>query len=142
MVDRAVRPNKNIMRMKKLLMILIFFLGIIPKIFADEKNYKNGQVTAYLSGNRVEIVDNVNNVCVVVNVTSRKNSVGETIYNLACGNKYTKNIAKLGLRAAIESMVRSAASTAAGPAAGAVIGSVAGSIASDAYDDICKYFGD
>lgn len=130
--------------MKKLLLIFFLLLGSIPTVLAETKHYKNGQITAYLSGNRVEVVDNDNNMCVVVNVSSHKNSAGQIIYDLACGNKYTKNLTKLALKGAIGTLIVSATSVGgpAGTAAGATISAVATSIAGDAYDDICNYFGD
>ena len=129
--------------MKKLLFILFLVFGVVSSAFAEEKSYKNGQVTAYLSGNRVEIVDNTNNVCIVVSATTSKSSAGDILYNLACGNKYSKNITKLALKAAIATLITGAASSAgpSGTAAGAAISAVATSIAGDAYDDMCNYFG-
>ncbi len=123
--------------MKKLLFILVLILGIVSTASAKEKSYKNGQITAYLSGDRVEIVDNDNNVCIVVTVERRQSSAGEALYYLACGNKYTKNITKIALKAAITNIILSAAS-----AASAAAPAAATSIASDAYDDMCDYFGD
>lgn len=129
--------------MKKLLLLLALVLGVVSSASARERSYKNGQVTAYLSGNRVEIVDNDNNVCIVVTADTHKNSAGEMLYDLACGNKYTKNITKLALKTAIATLITGAASTAgpSGTAAGAAISAVATSIAGDAYDDMCNYFG-
>lgn len=129
--------------MKKFLVLLIMILGLVSSAFAETKSYKNGEVTAYLSGNRVEIIDNNNNTCIVISATSHRNSAGETLYNLACGNKYTKNLTKLALKSAIATLITGAAS-AAGPGglvAGSAISAVATSIAGDAYDDMCDYFG-
>lgn len=129
--------------MKNLLLIFVMVLGVVSSAFAEEKSYKNGQITAYLSGDRVEIVDNTNNVCIIVTATTHKNSAGQVLYDLACGNKYTKNITKLGLKAAIATVITTAASSVGptGTAAGAAISAVATTIAGDAYDDMCNYFG-
>lgn len=129
--------------MKKFLVIFVMVLGVVSSAFADTRSYNNGQVTAYLSGDRVEIVDNNNNTCIVITATTHRNSAGETLYNLACGNKYTKNLTKLALRTAIGTLITSAASVAGptGTAAGAAISAVAMSIAGDAYEDMCNHFG-
>lgn len=128
--------------MKKFLALFIMILGVVSSAFAETKSYKNGEVTAYLSGNRVEVVDNNNNTCIVITATTHRNSAGETLYNLACGNKYTKNLTKLALKTAIATLITGAASTAGpgGTATGAAIRAVATSIAGDAYDDMCNYF--
>lgn len=129
--------------MKKFIVIFVMVLGVVSSAFADTRSYNNGQVTAYLSGDRVEIVDNNNNTCIVITATTHRNSAGETLYNLACGNKYTKNLTKLALRTAIGTLITSAASVAGptGTAAGAAISAVAMSIAGDAYEDMCNHFG-
>ena len=129
--------------MKKLLVIFVMVLGVVSSAFAETRSYNNGQVTAYLSGDRVEIVDNNNNTCIVITATTHRNSAGEMLYNLACGNKYTKNLTKLALQTAIGYLITSAASVAGptGTAAGAAISVVATSIARDAYDDMCNHFG-
>ena len=129
--------------MKKFLVIFVMVLGVVSSAFADTRSYNNGQVTAYLSGDRVEIVDNNNNTCIVITATTHRNAAGEMLYNLACGNKYTKNLTKLALRTAIGTLITSAASIAGptGTAAGAAISAVAMSIAGDAYEDMCNHFG-
>ena len=129
--------------MKKLLVIFVMVLGVVSSAFAETKSYNNGQVTAYLSGDRVEIVDNNNNTCIVITATTHRNAAGEILYNLACGNKYTKNLTKFALKTAIGSLITSASSVAgpSGAATGAAISAVAMSIAGDASDDMCNHFG-
>lgn len=124
--------------MKRLLLFFIMMLGIVSTASAETKQYKNGEVTAYLSGNRAEIVDNNKNVCIIVSVSRSKNAVGEWVYEFACNNKKTKNLTKLGLKAAITAGISSVAS----PAGAVAISAVATSIAGDVYDDVCNYFSD
>lgn len=124
--------------MKKLILLFVMVLGIVVTSFAETKQYKHGEVTAYLSGNRAEIVDNNNNVCIIVTIDRTKNSLGEWVYEFACGNKKTKNLTKLALKSAITFGISSVAS----PAGAAAISAVATSVASDIYDDVCNYYGE
>lgn len=120
--------------MKRLLMLLVVALVFGLTSFAKQKQYKHGEITAHLSGNRVEIVDNVKNVCIVVEVNRSKNSVGDYVYEVLCNNKKTKNLTKTALKSAISSLIATQAPYASG------IIPYANSIASDLYDDVCNYF--
>ncbi len=114
----------------------MLFIGV--SAFAEKKEYKHGEVTAYYKGNKAEIVDNVNNVCIIVSVErTGKNSAGEWLYEFACNNKKTKALTKLALKGAIDLGITSVA----GPAGGA-ISSVATTIALEYYNDVCEYFGE
>lgn len=124
--------------MKKLVLLFIMLLGFATATFAETKRYKHGEVTAYLSGNRAEIVDNNNNVCIIVTIDRSKNSLGEWVYEFACGNKKTKNLTKLALKSAITIGI----STVASPAGAAAISAVATTVAGDIYDDVCNYYGE
>lgn len=124
--------------MKKLVLLFVMMLGFVTATFAEEKQYKHGEVTAYLSGNRAEIVDNNNNVCIIVTIDRSKNSLGEWVYEFACGNKETKNLTKLALNTAIRLGIYSVAS----PAGAEAISAVATSLANDIYDNVCNYYGE
>lgn len=123
--------------MKKIV-LLLSFICISFATFADEKTYKNGEVTAYYSDNRAEIVDNNTNTCIVVTIESSKNSLGETIYELACNNRITKGLTKMALQGAIAAAITSASGGAAAPA----VKLVSSAIANDLYDRACAYFAD
>lgn len=122
-------------KMKKF--ILFLFLCISFTVFADDKiTYNNGDVTAYYSGNKVEIIDNNTNTCIYVTVDESRNSLGETVYDLACNNRVTKGLTKVALQMAIASAITAASSGTATPAV-----KVASSyIANDLYDRVCDYF--
>ncbi|MDE5829763.1 MAG: hypothetical protein K2H48_07245 [Duncaniella sp.] len=122
--------------MKKVLLFLFLILGTISTAFAEEKTYRNGEVTAYLSGNRAEIVDNTNNVCIIVSVSRTKSLTGEWLYEFACNNKTTKRLTKLALHGAIAAGISAVAS----PATTAAISSVVNVVADDIYDEICEYY--
>ena len=124
--------------MKKLVLLFLMMLGFVTATFAETKQYKQGEVIAYLSGNRAEIVDNNNNVCIIVTIDKSKNSLGEWVYEFACNNKTTKNLTKLALKSAITVGISSVAS----PAGAAAISAVATTVASDIYDDVCNYYGE
>lgn len=124
--------------MKKLLMLFCVLVGFAVSAIAGERQYKNGEVTAYLSGNRAEIVDNKNNVCIIVSVDRSKNSAGQWVYEFACNNKKTKNLTKLALKAVITAGISSVAS----PAGAAALSAVATTVAGDIYDDVCAYYAD
>ena len=120
--------------MKKFLLFL--FLCISFTVFADEKTYNNGDVTAYYSGNKAEIIDNNTNTCILVTVNKSKNSLGETVYDLACNNRVTKGLTKVALQGAIASAITYASGGTAAPA----VKLVSSYIANDFYDRVCNYF--
>ncbi len=122
--------------MKKILAIVTLIFCMISVGQAREKEYKNGEVTAYYDGNKAEIVDNVNNVCIIVTVERSKNSLGEWVYEFACNNKRTKGLTKLALHSAITAGISAVAT----PAAAGAVASVVNTIAAEYYNDVCEYF--
>lgn len=62
------------------------------------------------------------------------NSVGETVYNVLCGNKLVKGLVKAGLTKGIQSALA---------ASGIPLPSWAvGPIVSEIYDAVCEYYGE
>ncbi|MBR4199307.1 MAG: hypothetical protein IKQ94_11115 [Bacteroidales bacterium] len=62
------------------------------------------------------------------------NSVGETVYNVLCGNRLVKGLVKAGLTKGIQSALA---------ASGIPLPSWAvGPIVSEIYDSVCEYFGE
>lgn len=124
--------------MNKLISILIAFCAIICcsiTASAHQKKYGNGQVTANYTGNKVEIVDNVKNVCIVVSVDKKKNNYGQTVYDVICGpNKFAHGLSKTALKKIIESNIESVAKD-----YGSIISPFAGYIAGELYDIVCGY---
>ena len=98
-------------------------------------------------GNTAVIEDDIHQCTLNLKVekSDRKDSNGRPLYDFFCGNKYTKGIAKTGLKSAITAGLTAAGAYIGGPsgaAAGATIAQYANSIASNFYDDVCDYFGE
>ncbi len=130
--------------MKKILCILMLVFGVSFVVSAsnvnsqDKKTYSSGKVVVSGSGRYYEIIDNVNNVCIYLEIEEEKTSRG-TFYHLMCENKVTKNVAKTALKGAVASIVTAATSPSA--AAAPAIGAVAWDIAGGIYDEVCDYYG-
>lgn len=80
-----------------------------------------------------------------LSVKRREDNSGRPIYDILCGNKYTKDIAKTSLKLTLSSVITSAATTiggVGGAAVGGIISTYATSIASNIYDDVCNYYKD
>ena len=130
--------------MKKILLMLILVFGVSSAVLAsnvdpqNKKTYSSGKVVVIGGGKYFEIIDNVNNVCIYVEVEEEKTSRG-TFYTLMCENKVTRNIAKTALKGAVASIVTTVSSPSgvAAPAIGAVAWDIAGGI----YDEVCDYYG-
>lgn len=69
-----------------------------------------------------------------VRVEKTNDSNGYTTYDLFCGNKYTKGIAKTALSGAI-------ATTLSSTGVASWVAPFAISIANNIYDDVCNYYG-
>ena len=124
--------------MKRLISILFVLSAVFcfsVNASAHQKQYGNGQVTANYSGNKVEIVDNVKNVCIVVTVEKKKNNYGEIVYDVVCGpNKFAHGLSKTALKKIIESNIESVSKD-----YGSLISPFAGYIAGELYDMVCGY---
>lgn len=124
--------------MKRLISILIVLSAVLyfsTTASAYETQYGNGQVTAKYSENKVEIVDNVKNVCIVVTVEKKKNNFGEIVYDVVCGpNKFAHGLNKTALKKIIESNIESVSED-----YGSLISPFAGYIAGELYDRVCGY---
>ncbi|MDE5560820.1 MAG: hypothetical protein K2J00_03295 [Bacteroidaceae bacterium] len=80
-----------------------------------------------------------------LSVKRHEDKSGRIVYDILCGNKYTKDIAKTYLKLTLSSVITSAAAAiggAGGAAVGGVISTYATSIASNIYDDVCNYYQD
>lgn len=129
--------------MKRVLLIIAIMLGLSSMSLAngvdpdDKTSYASGKVVVYNGGSYYEIVDNVNHVCIYLQVERKETSNG-TLYNLMCENKVTKNVTKLALAGSIETLL-SAVIT---PAGAVTVLPLVGTIANGIYDEICDYYGD
>ena len=136
--------------MKKVIVVLFTLLLCIP-MFAERYRIGDG-LTLVTYGNTAVIEDDNTQQSISLSIERHEDSSGRPIYDLFCGNKYTKGVAKTSLQVAISYIITSAASSmgaAAGPGgavAGATIGATvskyASNIASNIYDDVCDYYKD
>lgn len=126
--------------MKKLFLITLSILCCLV-VNAQQRTKITDGVYLVRYGNTAVVEDDINNRTWNLSVTAEEKkdlqgrSTGEMIYELACGNKYTKNLTKWTLNAAIATSLTAVA----GPY-GAVTAGVATSIASVFYEDVCNYF--
>lgn len=138
---------------------LLFFLGVIvafsSAVFAQERTRIADGLYLVRYGNTAVIEDDIHQCTLQLKVekTNQTDSHGQAVYNLFCGNKYTKGVAKTTMKAAISALITKASAalgtavggpggTAAGITVGAFISQYANSIASNFYDDVCDYFSD
>lgn len=142
-------------KMRKLLLLFAAFITFSATICAQERTKIADGLFLVRYGNTAVIEDDIHQCTLQLKVekTSQKDSHGQQVYNLFCGNKYTKGVAKTTMKAAITALITKASATiggavggpggaAAGITAGAFISQYANSIASNFYDDVCNYFSD
>jgi len=129
---------------KKLLLGLLFVLalfGFSNTSVAQTKTKIVDGVYLVRYGNTAVVEDDINQRTWNLSVTatekkdSQGRSTGEIIYDLACGNKYTKNLTKWTLQTAIATSITAVA----GPYSVAVAGA-ATTIAGTFYEDVCEYY--
>ena len=80
-----------------------------------------------------------------LSVDKREDRSGRPVYDILCGNKYTKGVAKTALKGGITSALSAAGAALGGPGGatlGAVISTYVNSIDSNIYDDVCDYYKD
>jgi hypothetical protein len=125
-------------KMKKIVMILVAvigFLGISNSVSAQQRTkIADGIYLVNYGGATYGIENDNTKQCVNLSVKQQKTSAGAVVYDVFCGNKYTKGLAKTGLASGIL-----AALTAVGqPWLAPFVGVVANNI----YDDVCHHFGE
>ncbi|MBQ8939120.1 MAG: hypothetical protein IJ047_02725 [Paludibacteraceae bacterium] len=136
--------------MKKVIVVLLTLVMCIP-LFAERYRIGDG-LTLVTYGNTAVIEDDNTQQSISLSIERREDSNGRPVYDLFCGNKYTKGIMKTSLQVAISSIITSAAASvgasggpagaAAGASIGATISKYANNIASNIYDDVCDYYKD
>ena len=131
--------------MKNIGFVVLIFLSLSligGKAFAQQKTKIVDGVYLIRYGNTAVVEDDINQKTWNLSVKaeekkdSQGRSTGEIIYELACGNNYTKNLTKYALSGAIVASLTAVA----GPY-GAVTAGVATTIANTFYEDVCKYYG-
>lgn len=129
---------------KKIFLGLLFILavfGFSKTSYAQTRTKIVDGVYLVRYGNTAVVEDDINQRTwnLSVQATEKKDSqgrsTGEIIYDLACGNKYTKNLTKWTLQTAIATSITAVA----GPYSVAVAGA-ATTIAGTFYEDVCEYY--
>ena len=134
--------------MKKILVVLTALVLCLP---AFSERYRIGEgLTLITYGNTAVIEDDNSQQSISLSVERREDNNGRPVYDVFCGNKYTKGIMKTSLQLAITSIITTVAAsigssagpggTVAGASMGATVSKYANNIASNIYDDVCKYF--
>lgn len=119
--------------------ISLFFIG--EEAFAQQRTKIVEGVYLVRYGNTAVVEDDVNQKTwqLSVKAEEKKDSqghpTGELIYELACGNKYTKGLTKMALSTAITTSLTAVA----GPY-GTVTAQVANMVANTFYEDVCEYY--
>lgn len=119
--------------MKKI--IILFIITIISSFNAAAQQRTKMADGIYLVsyGNTFVIENEKLQRTETLSITKKENSLGEEVYEVLCGNKYSKTVAKYALSGAV-----SAALTASGVASWA--SGLAAALTSTIYDDICDYY--
>ena len=153
--------------MKKYIFVLVAFIAClfaVTDVSAQKRSKIKDGVYLVSYGNTYIIEDDnsqQSKPLIKLSVERREDKSGRPVYDILCGNKYTKDIAKTSLKLALSSVITSAAAAiggavggastggagavagaAKGAAIGGVISSYATSIASNIYDDVCNYYKD
>ena len=141
--------------MKRVVILIALLIACGSFLYAQERTKIADGLYMVRYGNVSVLEDNIHQCTIQLKVeqSSQTDSYGQQLYDLFCGNEYTKNIAKTSLKYAIASIITKVA-TEIGAATGGVAGGVAGAsvggyisqyattIASKAYDDACNYYSD
>ena len=136
--------RQHIIMAKKILASLLFVLavfGFSNTALSQTRTKIVDGVYLVRYGNTAVVEDDINQMTWNLSVTAQEKkdsqgrSTGELIYELACGNKYTKNLTKFALAGAITTGLTAEA----GPY-GAVTAGVATTIANTYYEDVCEYY--
>lgn len=133
--------------MKNLLFIIaVLALFLIPNTANAQKRTKLADgIYLVTYGNTAVIEDDNSQQSISLSIERREDNSGRPIYDLLCGNKYTKGLAKTALQSAISYGLASAGAAlggTAGAAFGAYVSKYTNSIASNIYDDVCNYYKD
>ena len=121
--------------MKRFLIALLFLCVAIGSVFAQQRTKIAEGITLVRYGNTAVIEDDIHQKTWKLSVEREKNKVGEWVYNVACGNQYTKAVAKFAVERAIKALLVQTG-------VGASVSNVAARIATTFYDDVCDYFGE
>ena len=124
---------------------LLAFIFVPSNANAQRRTKISDGVYIVNYANTWTIEDDNTQQCISLSVDKREDHSGRPVYDILCGNKYTKGVAKTALKGGITSALSAAGAALGGPAGaklGAVISTYVNSIASNIYDDVCDYYKD
>lgn len=127
--------------MRKIALIVLCWLSILPALIAQERTKIVDGVYLVRHGNIAVIEDDINQITWNLSVTVEEstdengNKLGEYVYHFACANKYTKGLTKFALKGAIVASLTSATM-----GVGTITADVAATVALVYYDDVCDYY--
>lgn len=121
--------------MKRVLLVLVVLMITSVSVWAQQRTKIAEGVTLVRYGNTAVVEDDINQTTWSLSVERDKNKAGEWVYNIACGNRYTKAVAKFAVSAAIKTLLIQTG-------VGSTVSGAAATIAMVFYDDVCDYFGE
>lgn len=121
--------------MKRVLFILVIVFAIAPVTSAQHRTklYDGVYIASY--GNTTVIENDNTQQTIQITVSQSKNSFGEKVYEVACGNSRSKKVLKSGLKVAIGAALKSSG---AGWFASWAVSEAVDYI----YDSVCDYYSD
>lgn len=117
--------------MKKMLFILLLLLPIVSNAQQRTKLYDGVYIVSY--GNTTVIENDITQQTIQITVTQSETSLGERVYEVACGNSRSKKVIKGGLKAAIGAALKTSG---AGWFASWAVAEAVDFI----YDSVCDYY--
>ena len=121
--------------MKNILIAIIASLLFVFNANAQQRTKMADGIYLVSYGNTFVIENEILQRTETLSVKQEKNSFGEEVYEVLCGNSYSKTVAKYALTGAV-----SAALTASGVGAWAT--GLAAALTSTIYEEVCDYYGD
>lgn len=119
--------------MKNILIAIIASLFFVFNANAQQRTKMADGIYLVSYGNTFVIENEILQRTETLSVKQEKNSFGEEVYEVLCGNSYSKTVAKYALTGAV-----SAALTASGVGAWAT--GLAAALTSTIYEEVCDYY--
>lgn len=119
--------------MKNILIAIIASLLFVFNANAQQRTKMADGIYLVSYGNTFVIENEILQRTETLSVKQEKNSFGEEVYEVLCGNSYSKTVTKYALTSAV-----SAALTASGVGAWAT--GLAAALTSTIYEEVCDYY--
>lgn len=119
--------------MKKLLLVITIIIGFLTSANAQERTKMADGIYLVSYGNTYVIENENLQRTETITITQKKKSTGEEVYEVLCGNAYSKTVAKYSLSSAI-------AGALAATGVGSWASGLAGALTSTIYDKVCNYY--